>query len=383
MFTLFLWQGWKKLAGRVGGVVLFFLVALSIAGLASQSVFADCVDSDGDGFGRLGHTDCKSTLVDCNDANSRVFPGAPEVCGNGVDEDCNWFDAACDASCQDGTPEGSCNAELLLCSGGELVERCQSCGCVGDAVCFEGVCQSKKALEEQGIDWSVYDDSVISEGFESSCTPEWECSAWSACVKGVQTRSCTARNDCLVRKPAEQQPCAYEPPKRNTGPLPEPIQQQERSRQDELSSLEDLLNTKQGRGETEETGAEEEEGPSAASLEALLSHKKKEGATSVVEGPERQDPALVSDEASEKENRWDAVFFLLALGAIAVVVGAVVALRILQGGGEHARGGFSLQSKIASYERQGFGRLQLKAALLSEGYTLDEIEDALEKRRSN
>ena len=33
-----------------------------------------------------------STTVDCNDANAAIRPGAPEVFGNGVDEDCNGRD---------------------------------------------------------------------------------------------------------------------------------------------------------------------------------------------------------------------------------------------------------------------------------------------------
>jgi hypothetical protein len=49
-------------------------------------IIAECeggVDADHDGF---------ATTVDCNDANAAVHPGASEVFGNGVDEDCNGRD---------------------------------------------------------------------------------------------------------------------------------------------------------------------------------------------------------------------------------------------------------------------------------------------------
>ena len=44
------------------------------------------VDEDGDGW---------SELLDCNDANARVYPLAPEVCGDGVDQDCDGEDDVC------------------------------------------------------------------------------------------------------------------------------------------------------------------------------------------------------------------------------------------------------------------------------------------------
>ena len=47
-------------------------------------------------------------------------------------------------------------------------------------------------------------------GGGAGCTPDWVCSAWSACADGVQTRTCIDFNDCRTSfgKPDEEQSCA-------------------------------------------------------------------------------------------------------------------------------------------------------------------------------
>ncbi len=74
-------------------------------------------DADGDGFGDIDGDpvdptpSCESPSpgaapdwigLDCDDSESRVFPGALDTCENGIDEDCDGVDAPCvRASCQE------------------------------------------------------------------------------------------------------------------------------------------------------------------------------------------------------------------------------------------------------------------------------------------
>ena len=60
----------------------------------------DCVDDDDDGDGVTDATDC-------DDADAAVYPGAPEVSGNTIDEDCNGIDALDCFEDSDGDTYGS------------------------------------------------------------------------------------------------------------------------------------------------------------------------------------------------------------------------------------------------------------------------------------
>lgn len=79
-------------------------------------------DSDGDGFGDEGCEVCEpddprdcERGTDCDDSNDEVYPGAPEICDDGEDNNCDrvrdYADAACDV------PYDGCGSSLLLRAG--------------------------------------------------------------------------------------------------------------------------------------------------------------------------------------------------------------------------------------------------------------------------
>jgi hypothetical protein len=82
-------------------------------------------DADGDTYGNVAVTieACSAPTgyvansTDCDDTKANVHPGATEVCGNGIDEDCNGSDLACSDIIP---PAVNCPADiqvLLLCGG--------------------------------------------------------------------------------------------------------------------------------------------------------------------------------------------------------------------------------------------------------------------------
>ncbi|HHO52134.1 MAG TPA: hypothetical protein ENK18_14985 [Deltaproteobacteria bacterium] len=117
----------------------------------ADGVDSDCsgadlcwLDADKDGIGGDRMIDCGgasgSTIPgDCNDADPDIYPGAPEVPGDGIDSDCDWVDSCYEDADGDGVPGGlvldddlDCANDGLFATGGDCddTDPGVSTGCV-------------------------------------------------------------------------------------------------------------------------------------------------------------------------------------------------------------------------------------------------------------
>ena len=87
---------YTQLTQNVAGCDSTINLNLTIVG--SLTYYQD-LDNDGYGNAAVSQTGCAAITgyvtnsSDCNDNNNAIFPGAVDIAGNGIDEDCNGFDA--------------------------------------------------------------------------------------------------------------------------------------------------------------------------------------------------------------------------------------------------------------------------------------------------
>ncbi|MDH5491834.1 MAG: putative metal-binding motif-containing protein, partial [Myxococcales bacterium] len=128
-----------------------------------------CTDADGDTFSPDGGP---CGLIDCNDGDLAIYPGATEAC-NGIDDNCS-------GAIDEGNPGGGAACGL---SAGECVAGSMSC--VGGAlVCTGGVSPSAETCDGLDNDCDGSTDELLSQACSTACGAGTEtCSAgsWGGC----------------------------------------------------------------------------------------------------------------------------------------------------------------------------------------------------------
>jgi hypothetical protein len=197
-------SGMKKL-------IVFFALAV-----IANSAFAECIDSDGDGYGKTG-LDCMFSAPDCDDSNPDRSPGKKEICGNGIDEDCSGKDKSC-VQCNQGTIFFRCSC------GGNVYETGYCCNNTFQEThcdwCTEEIAEIKECITEDGCSGRMacfngeYTQCYDVTEDNCPCIEEWKCDGWTEhdCVNGKLLRECNDKNNCgtINFKPGTERNCLAE-----------------------------------------------------------------------------------------------------------------------------------------------------------------------------
>ena len=142
-----------------------------------------CVDQDGDGYGE-GCDDGS----DCSDNVADIHPGAVEICGNGVDEDCDGDDTPCvcgDGECQDAESCESCGEDCGDCDCQDADGDRYGPGCPDGPDCNDQDADIHPSAEEtcNGVDDNC--NQHIDERLEQDCQNHCAIDGQRLCLDGI------------------------------------------------------------------------------------------------------------------------------------------------------------------------------------------------------
>lgn len=167
------------------------------------------------------------TRLACRVPSDAINPGAAEVIGDGIDNNCNSqvdesplcvesWQCADWSSCQDNLQTRTC-ADANAC--GTTLNKpseSQACtplactenwSCTDWSSCSQG--NQSRTCTDGNVCGTVLNKPAESQTCGQECTEQWRCTDWSACSDGKQTRTCTDEHTCgtVTAKPAIEKAC--------------------------------------------------------------------------------------------------------------------------------------------------------------------------------
>ena len=168
------------------------------------------LDADGD-----GHVASQCGGDDCNDLNPEVFPGHPEVCGDGSDNDCNGVADCFDPACA-GDPNCGCvpNPKGEICNNGKD-DDCDGKADCNDPKCFaDPSCTTCKTVETNCHDGKDDDCNGLIDCDDPACSGDTLCQcsqSGESCGDGVDN-DCDGLIDCADPDCKGSFECSCQPP---------------------------------------------------------------------------------------------------------------------------------------------------------------------------
>lgn len=134
-----------------------------------------CTDADNDGYGATASSACTYPEADCDDSRSNINPAATEVCDQ-RDNDCDGQ-----------TDEGGVCTDTPACA--------PQWSCGPWSVCQDQR-QSRTCTDDNACGTDLNKPELTRSCGTPSCTPRWSCGVWSVCKDQQQARTCTDENTC-------------------------------------------------------------------------------------------------------------------------------------------------------------------------------------------